>query len=174
MNAMKIMQCSACVVMLCGVARAAPTHWRENVVYRTTAGKAEPAVMLPGVTSVMPAAPAVVAQTHVALPEPATQVAIPPTTISALNKGTVSALQSARDATATPRVTSTAPTPTPATRTATAPVVTAAPRSLSTGNKATGAARSTRGALRRPPGSVDLFVDRNNDGYDDRTSALDL
>ncbi len=111
-----------------------------------------------------------VAQTQLAPPEPATQVSATP----ALNKGTVSALQSARSATATPLVTTTAPAPTPVTRTTTTPVVTAAPRELSTASKAAGAARGARGALRRASGSVDQFIDRNNDGYDDRTSALDL
>jgi len=172
MNVTKIVQCSICLAMLCGTMGAAPGHWRENVVYQTTAGKAEPAVLL-GVTAAVAPAP-LTAQTQLAPPAPATPLSVP-TATPALNKGTVSALQSARSATvtATPLVTTTAATPGPATRVASTPIVTTAPRELSTTSKAAGAARTTRGSLRRT-GSVDQFVDRNNDGYDDRTSALDL
>ncbi|MCX7005379.1 MAG: hypothetical protein NTV22_19205 [bacterium] len=165
MNVTKMVQCGLCLAVLCGVLSAAPAHWRENIVYQTTAGKAQPAVLLPGITSAVPPAPALA--TPPATPATTTTSATP-----ALNKGTLSALQSAHDATATPLVTTT--TPTPATRATTTPVATATPRGLSTTSKAAGASRSARTSLRRASGSVDHFVDRNNDGYDDRTSSLDL
>ena len=168
MNVTKMVQCGLCLAVLCGVLSAAPAHWRENIVYQTTAGKAQPAVLLPGITSVVPPAPAMAAQPPVAATPATTTTSATP----ALNKGTLSALQSAHDATATPLVATT--TPTPATRATTTPVVTAAPRGLSTTSKAAGATRGARTSLRRASGSVDHFVDRNNDGYDDRTSALDL
>jgi len=168
MNATKMVQCSVCLAVLCGALRAAPAHWRENIAYQTTAGKAQPAVLLPGITSAVPAAPAMAAPAMAAAPAAAMPTAATP----ALNKGTLSALQSAHDATATPLVTTTMPTP--VTRATAAPVVTVATRGLSTTSKAAGATRGARTSLRRASGSVDHFVDRNNDGYDDRASALDL
>lgn len=178
MNATKMVQCSVCLVVLCGALRAAPAHWRENIVYQTTAGKAQPAVLLPGITSAVPPAklppPAQVMVTQAPPPAPAMMAQASPlaamhtSATPALNKGTLSALQSAHDATATPLTTT---TPAPVTRGAiTAPVA----RGLSTTSKAAATTRGARTALRRASGSVDHFVDRNNDGYDDRASALDL
>lgn len=165
---------------LCAVVTAAPGPWRENVVYRTTSGKAEPAILLPGVPAVPPAAapapppPAPVVQTHVTSSEPANPTAVPTTPMPALNKGTVSALQSTRVVAGAPQVAAmtTAPASTP--RTAPPAATTVVPnRSLTTASKAAGATRVMRGSLRRAVGT-DQFVDRNNDGYDDRSNAADL
>jgi hypothetical protein len=179
-----MMQSSVCGVLvvaaLCVAVTAAPRQWRENVVYRTTAGKAEPAIMLPGIPApaVAPAptpAPPVV-QTQVTSSEPANPTTLPTTPMPALNKGTVSALQSTRVAPDAAHVAAmaTAPESTPRTVPTAAPAV-VPNRSLNTASKAVGVTRVMRGGMRRVGAlGTDQFVDRNNDGYDDRSSAADL